>query len=90
MHLPVLLLWEEGGHEHCEHTFTLNLSWFGCAVRSHKFFSPGTRVRLQRQDKTVEARVAYSLWDHATNIVEVGLGFDHDGRDFWGIAVWAE
>ncbi len=88
--MPVLLVWEEGGHERREHTLTFTLSWFGCAVHSHKFFSPGTRVRLQRQDKTVEARIVYSLWDHATNIVEVGLAFDQDSREFWGTVVWAE
>ena len=88
--ISVLLLWEENQQQHREHTFTVTLSWFGCSVHSHKFFRPGTCVQLQRDNKTMDARVAHSLWDHSTNLKEVGLAFDQDGREFWGIPVWAE
>jgi len=89
-HIPVLLLWkEEDQQEHREQTFTLSVSWFGCAIRSYKFFRPGTQVRLQREGAAIEARVVYSLWDHQTNLVEVGLAWDQDGREFWGTSVWA-
>ncbi len=88
--LPVLLLWEEGQQGHREYTFTLRVSWFGCLVSSHNYFHPGTRARLQHDGKTMHARVIYSLMDHSTNLVEVGLEFDRDGRQFWGAVIWAE
>lgn len=88
--IPVQLLWEEDQQTHQEHTFTTTLSWFGCAVHSHKFFRPGSRVQVKYGSKTMDARVARSLWDHSTNLVEVGLAFDQDGRGFWGITVWDE
>ena len=88
--IPVQLLWEENQQTHREHTFTTTLSWFGCAVHSHKFFRPGSRVQLKRESKTIDARVARSLWDRSTNLVEVGLAFDEDGREFWGIPTWDE
>ena len=84
--LPVSLLWEEGEHQHRERTFTLTLSWFGCAVHSHNFFPPNTRVHLQYEDKTIEARTVYSVSDYSTRLVEVGIDFGRDGRGFWGIA----
>jgi len=90
LRIPVLLLWEENQQQHREQTFTVTLSWFGCSVHSHKFFRPGARVQIQREDKTMDAQVAHSLWDHSTNLVEVGLAFDHDGREFWQIGAWGE
>lgn len=86
MRLPVLLLWEEGEESHKERTFTTNLSWYGCAVHSHKFFPPKTPVRLCYGDRTVEARTVFSLEDHSTNLVEVGIDFGQQCSDFWGIA----
>ena len=90
MRIPVLLLWKEGQREHREHTFTLIVSWFGCLVSSHNYFPPGTRVRLQHDGKTLHARVIYSLMDHSTSLVEVGLEFDRDAREFLGVAIWVE
>ena len=86
MRLPVVLFWEEGGQEHEEHTFTTNLSWYGCAVHSHRFFPPKTPVRLVYEKKTVEAQTVFSLEDHSTNLVEVGIDFGRDCSDIWGIA----
>ncbi len=85
--IPVLLAWEENQREHREDMFTVTVSQFGCAVHSHRFFEPGTAVRLEHDGKTVAARVVYSLKDHSTKLVEVGVGFDQDGREFWGTAV---
>jgi len=90
VHLPLLLLWKDDQGEHREPTFTLTVSWFGCAVHSRNFFRPKSRVRLQREAHTMEAQVVYSLKDHATDIVEVGLKLDRDGREFWGIWIWGE
>ncbi len=36
----------------------------------------------------METRVVYSLGSFLTSLVEVGLEFDQDGREFWEIAVW--
>jgi hypothetical protein len=85
MRLPVTLVWEQEGQQHEEHTFTTNLSWYGCAVYSHRFFQPKTPVRLCYENKVVEARTVYSLEDHSTNLVEVGIDFGRDCSDFWGI-----
>jgi hypothetical protein len=88
--LPVLLLWEEDNREHREHTFTLNVSWYGCAVHSHRFFPPKTPVRLRYEGRTIEARTVFSISDYSTRLVEVGVDFGQDGRDFWGIPAWQE
>jgi len=89
-HIPIVLVWQENQQEHREQTFTLNVSWFGCATRSHNFFRPGDRVRVERNPQAREAVVVYSLKDYSRNLVEVGLAFDQDSRDFWGITNWAE
>jgi hypothetical protein len=86
MRLPVVLLWEEGEQQHEEHTFTTNLSWYGCAVYSHRFFQPKTPVRVLYGKKMIEAQTVFSLEDHSTNLVEVGIDFGRDSSDFWGIA----
>ncbi len=83
--IPVLLVWE-----HREHTFTVTVSRFGCALHCHRFLEPGTAVRLEHEGNTIEGRVVYSLQNHSTKLVEVGLGFDQDGREFWGTAVPVE
>lgn len=90
MQIPVLLCWAEGQEEHQENSFTVSISWFGCAVYGHKYFGPGSRVRVQRDTKSMEARVVYSHRSLLAGSIEVGLEFDQDGRDFWGIVVWPE
>ena len=90
MQIPVLLCWAEGQVEHQEHTFTVSISWFGCAVYSPKYFGPGTRVRVERDTKSMEARVVYSRWSLLTSSIEVGLEFDQHGWELWGIGVWGE
>ncbi len=81
--IPVLFLWEENEQEHWEHTFTVTVSRFGCALHSHRFFEPGTGVRLGREGKTIQRTVLYSLKDYSRKLVEVGVGFDEDGWEFW-------
>ena len=44
-------------------------------------------MRLQRDSDTMEAQVVYSLKDRSANLVELGLEFDQDAREFWGIGV---
>src|SRR5579864_8028647 len=83
MRLPVVLLWQEGEREQREHTYTSNLSRFGCAIHSRTFFRPKTSVRIQYKEKTIHARTAYSLSDYSSNLVEVGIDFGFDSGDFW-------
>ena len=90
MQIPVLLCWREGQEEHEEHSFTVSLSWFGCAVSSRKYFSPGSRVRVRRDAKIMEARVVYCHRSLLTSQIDVGLEFEQDGREFWEIATWPE
>ncbi len=86
MSKPVVLSWKDDELEHVENVSTLSISRFGCSLRSHRFFQPGTRVRLDYAGRTIEGRVVYSLKDHSTNLVEVGVGFDQDGSEFWQVA----
>ena len=81
--IPVLFMWEEREQEYQEHTFTVTVSRFGCALHSHRFFEPGTGVRLGREGKTIQGSVVYSLKDYSRKLVEVGVGFDEDGWEFW-------
>ena len=80
---PVVLSWREDDLERVESVSTVSISRFGCTLRSHRFFQPGTRVRLDCAGQTIEGRVVYSLKDHSTYLLEVGVGFDQDGSEFW-------
>jgi hypothetical protein len=88
---PVVLSWQERESERVEAVFTTTISRFGCALHSRMFFRPGTRVRLDFAEKTIEGRVVHSLKDHSTNLVAIGLAFDQDGSEFWqvGFEFWA-
>ena len=33
----------------------------------------------------MNGRVVYSLKDHSTHLVEVGIAFDQDGAEFWQV-----
>jgi hypothetical protein len=79
--IPALLLWEE---KRLEHTLMVSVSRFGCAIQSHRFFELGTTVRLECDGKIIQGRVVYSRKDASTRFVEVGIGFDQDGREFCG------
>ena len=84
----VVLSWQEGQSDRVEAVFTTAISRFGCALHSCMFFQPGTRVRLDLAEKTIEGRVVHSLKDHSTNLVTIGVAFDQDGSEFW--QVWFE
>ncbi len=80
---PVVLSRQEGQCKGVEAVFTTAISRFGCALRSRMFFQPGTRVRLDLAEKTIQGRVVHSLKDHSTNLVTIGVAFDQDGSEFW-------
>ena len=82
---PVVLCWQEDQLQRVESVYTFSISRFGCGLRSNRFFQPGTRLRLDHAGRTIEGRVVYSLKDHSTNLVEVGVGFDQDGSEFWQV-----
>ena len=85
MRFAVMLLWKEGQQEHREHTFTAEISRFGCALYSHARFEPKTPIQVQFEGKVMDARTVYSLHDRSTNLVEIGVDFGRDCCDFWGV-----
>jgi hypothetical protein len=80
---PGVLSWREGNTETVEPVLATTISRFGCALRSRAFLRPGTRVRLDFSQKSIEGRVAYSLKDHSNNLVTMGVAYDHDGGELW-------
>lgn len=90
LRLPVLMLWGTECEAHLEHTFTITLSWHGCAVYSHNFFPPRSSVQVKRGGKIIDGRVVYCLKDESNNMVEVGVEFEEDGRKFWQLPVWVD
>jgi len=78
--IPALLSWEE---KHQEHTLMVTVSRFGCAIQSHRFFDPGTIVKIECDGKIIEGQVVYSLKDPSTGLVEVGIGSDQDRGELW-------
>jgi hypothetical protein len=74
--IPGLMVWREGETEGVEAIFADAINWFGCALHSRKFFRPGTHLRLEFADKTIECRVVESLKDHSTDLVTIGVAFD--------------
>lgn len=91
MRKPVVLSWQEGESERVEAVFTTTISRFGCALRSRMFSQPGTRVRLDFAERTIEGRVVHSLKDCSTNLVTIGVAFDEDASEFWqvGFEFWS-
>lgn len=79
--IPIVLLWNENGEEHTETVHTQTISWFGCAIQSHRAFSVGSSVQAYRDGKTANATVLYCLQDH--ELTEVGLEFAEDGLPLW-------
>ena len=86
MRHPVVRFWQSGETKRVEATFTTAISRFGCDLHSRMFFPPGTRVKLEFTDKSIEGRVDHSLKDHSTNWVSMGLTFDRDAGEFWQVA----
>jgi hypothetical protein len=85
LQLPVVISWKAGDEEHREKTVTSNLSRFGCAVKSKKFFLPKTRIRVEYAGKVMAAPTVYSLMDYSQKLVEVGIDFGADVAEFWGV-----
>jgi hypothetical protein len=81
--LPGVLSWRQGETETVEAVFTASIGRFGCSLRSRTFLRPGTRVKLDFAEKSIEGRVTHSLKDHSNNLVTIGVAFDQDGREFW-------
>jgi hypothetical protein len=43
-------------------------------------------VRLEYGTRMILGVVRDSLLDYATRLVELGIGFEDDGSEFWGIS----
>ncbi len=84
-HVPVTLIWHEHEHRQIENTYTVAVSRFGCKVLCRCTLAPGTSVRLEYDRRIILGKISYSLKDYATKLTELGIGFDDDGTEFWGI-----
>jgi hypothetical protein len=84
------LVCRENGTERAEHVCTLTIGWYGCSIHARTPLAPGANVQLGHNGKAIDASVVYCLRDYSRDVVEVGLAFDRDGRDFWNIPVWKE
>ncbi len=83
--IPVKLIWHEDMQRHLEETQTVSVSQFGCLVRCSCSMQPGTTLLVERNGKCLLGTVSYCLKDYATKRVELGIGFEEDSKDFWGI-----
>jgi len=83
MRKAVRIRWHENGTSPCHDTYTLSVSRFGCLLMSQQDFLPGTTVLVEHGGKTMVGKVSYSLKNHDTRRVELGIGFELDGSDFW-------
>ncbi len=79
----VTLCWLENGEECRESTHTLTISLFGCALENNGHLRPNTPVRLLHEGKVIEGQVIYNLKDSTKNFIEVGIGFEAEGAEFW-------
>lgn len=84
-HLPVTLIWHEHGHRQVEHTYTVAVSRFGCMVLCRSTLPPATPLRLEYNKRIILGKISYALKDYATQLTELGVGFEDDGTDFWGV-----
>lgn len=85
VHLPVTLIWHEGAQRQVERTYTVSVSRFGCQLHCRCSFPPGTPIRLEYCNRIILGRTSYCLKDYDTKLAEIGIGFDDDGTDFWGV-----
>jgi hypothetical protein len=84
-HVPVTLIWHEGEHRQLEQTHTVAVSRYGCKVLCRCSLPPGTTVRLEYRERMILGKISYSLRDFDTKLTELGIGFEDDGTDFWGL-----
>ena len=79
----VTLCWQEDGQERREHTFTISISRFGCAVVNGAHLRPGTAVTLLHNGNSTHGSVVYNLKDSTRDFIEVGIAFPAAGEQFW-------
>ena len=85
VNIPVTLIWHADEHRQREETHTVSVSRFGCLVRSRQSFILGSTIRIEHGYKFLLGTVSYCLKDYATKTTEIGIGFEDDGTDLWGI-----
>jgi hypothetical protein len=86
VHVPITLIWHEGDHRQIEQTYTVMVSRFGCKVYCRSQLTPGSAVRLEYDRRIILGKISFALRDYATKLTELGIGFEEDGTDFWGIS----
>lgn len=85
LNIPVTLIWHEDMQRLHEQTKTVSVSRFGCLLRSQRSFPLGSTIRIEHGYKFMLGTVSYSLKDYATKTTELGIAFDEDGSELWGI-----
>ncbi len=84
-HVPVTLIWHQEDHRQTERTYTVAVSRYGCKVLCRCSLPLGSTVRLEYRDRMILGKVSYCLRDFDTKLVELAIGFEDDGTDFWGV-----
>jgi hypothetical protein len=54
-------------------------------VRSRQGFQIGSTIRIEHGYKLLLGTVSYCLKDYETRTTELGIAFEDDGTDLWGI-----
>ncbi len=82
----VSLHWQERGAACAENTYTLTISLYGCAIANGSHLRPGAEIRVRRDGREMAGRVVYNLKDSSKEYIELGIGFDAPGDEFWDYA----
>jgi hypothetical protein len=82
---PVTLIWHEAMQRLHEKTKTVSVSRYGCLLRCEHSFPLGSTIRIEHGYKFMLGTVSYCLKDYATKTTELGIAFEDDGSDLWGI-----
>jgi hypothetical protein len=83
--MPVTLTWHADMQRKQEETYTVSVSRFGCLVTSSKDLAVGTEIQMEYAGRTILGKISYKLKDYSRKQVELGIGFEDDGSDFWGM-----
>ena len=83
--LPVFLAFTEDGRKILEQTVTDKVSRFGCGVFTQRKIAPGTGVEVEYSGRRREGRVVYTLRHSNTRLLELGIAFEQDAAEFWGL-----
>ena len=84
--VPLILEWTEGGQEHSEAGYTVDVSPKGCLAMALQGFAIGQRLRLLNK-VTGRRSEAILIWrgHEGRTGWELGLELHEPPEDFWGV-----